>query len=63
MAYYSDGNRLLTSDEYYAEVIFKWKLCLFVIGSLVVGFTAYASLPPEWDSGAIVPLSNKMNMQ
>lgn len=50
MAYYSDGNRLLTSDEYYAEVIFKWKFCLFVIGSLVVGFTAYASLPPEWDT-------------
>ena len=49
MAYYSDGNRLLTSDEYYAEVIFKWKLCLFVIGSLIVGFTVYVSLPQEWD--------------
>lgn len=48
MAYYSDGNRLLTSDEYYAEVIFKWKLSLFIIGGLFIGFAMFASLPTEW---------------
>ena len=32
MVYYNAGNRILSSDEYYAELIFKWRLALFTIG-------------------------------
>lgn len=38
MVYYNAGNRILSSDEYYAELIFKWRLALFTIGGFMAGF-------------------------
>lgn len=49
MAYYNDGNRILSSDEYYAELIFKWRLALFAIGGFLAGFVIHESLPAEWE--------------
>lgn len=49
MAYYNDGNRILSSDEYYAELIFKWRLALFSIGAFLAGFLVHESLPAEWE--------------
>lgn len=49
MAYYNDGSRILSSDEYYAELIFKWKLVLFAIGGFLAGFLVHESLPTEWE--------------
>lgn len=49
MAYYNAGNRILSSDEYYAELIFKWRLALFTIGGFMVGFLVHESLPAEWE--------------
>lgn len=49
MAYYNDGSRILSSDEYYAELIFKWRLALFAIGGVLAGFAVHESLPAEWE--------------
>lgn len=49
MAYYNDGNRILSSDEYHAELIFKWRLALFAIGGFLTGFVVHESLPTEWE--------------
>ncbi len=49
MVYYNDGNRILSSDEYYAELIFKWRLALFVMGGFMAGFVVHESLPAEWE--------------
>lgn len=47
MALYNAGNRILSSDEYYAELIFKWRLALFAIGGFLTGLVIYESLPGE----------------
>ena len=49
MALYNAGNRILSSDEYYAELIFKWRLALFAIGGFLTGFIVHESLPAEWE--------------
>lgn len=49
MVYYNDGNRILSSDEYYAELIFKWRLALFTMGGFMAGFVVHESLPAEWE--------------
>lgn len=49
MALYNAGNRILSSDEYYAELIFKWRLALFAIGGFLTGFVVHESLPAEWE--------------
>lgn len=49
MALYNAGNRILSSDEYYAELIFKWRLALFAIGGFLAGFIVHESLPAEWE--------------
>ncbi len=52
MALYNAGNRILSSDEYYAELIFKWRLALFAIGGFLTGFIVHESLPAEWEKAA-----------
>jgi len=49
MAFYNAGNRILSSDEYYAETLFKWKLALFSIGGFLTGFVVHETLPEEWE--------------
>ena len=49
MAFYNAGTRILSSDEYYAELIFKWRLALFAIGGFLTGFVVHESLPGEWE--------------
>ena len=43
MALYSAGNRILSSDEYYAETLFKWRLALFAIGGFLTGFIVWST--------------------
>lgn len=49
MALYKVGDRLLDADEYYLDLIFKWKIALFAIGASVAGFAAYGFIPIDWE--------------
>lgn len=48
MAHYIRENRILTSDEDYYELIFKWKIGLFIVAGIFIGLTIHASLPTDW---------------
>ncbi len=52
MALYKVGDRLLTAEEYDQEVVFKWKIGLFVIGAAIAGFATYGFLPSGWEKWA-----------
>ena len=49
MVLYKVGDRILDTDEYYLELIFKWKIALFAIGASVAGFAVYGFIPTDWE--------------
>lgn len=48
MAQYKVGDRILSQEEYDEDKIQKWGFALFIIGAVLCGIAAHASIPAEW---------------
>ncbi len=48
MSFFKVGNLILTGDEHYDYTIFKWRVGLFILGSLYFGFNIYRYFPADW---------------
>ncbi len=48
MALHKKGNLILTDDENYDYTIFKWRVGLFILGSLYFGFNIYRYFQADW---------------